>query len=128
MERKSARDIAREETKRAEEEQRGINFGHRIFRKDNPEFASLFLEFWRGSKRGEAIPRKYKELMELAIVLVLHCKPCIFLHTKLCLDAGASREEILETAQIAISMGGGVVYEYVGYLMEALEFLTEPEK
>ncbi len=109
----------------AEEEQKGINLGLTKFRREKPEIASKFLELWRETKKESVIPLKYKELMQLAIVIVQHCKPCIFLHTKICLEAGATKEEILDTAGIALAMGGGPVYEYIGYVMEALEFYSK---
>lgn len=83
--------------------------------------AGAFLQFWRKTKEESAIPTKYKELMQLAIVLVQHCRPCINLHTQICLSVGCSREEILDAANVALAMGGGPVFEYIGYLMQALD-------
>jgi len=119
------KEIAREEGKKLQDEQKGINYGLVQFRRENPEFAKEFMEFWRVSKKGKYIPLKYKELMELAIVIVEHCKPCIFLHTEICLKVGATREEIIEAAQIAVVMGGGIAYEYIGYVFEALNLAQE---
>lgn len=121
------KEIAKEEGQKLEKEQKGINYGLVQFRKENPEFAKEFMKFWRASKKGKYIPLKYKELMELAIVIVQHCKPCIFLHTGICLKVGATREEIIETAQIAVAMGGGIAYEYIGYVFEALNLEQERE-
>ena len=127
--RKPPRTLIEEQAKAAEEEQAGINAGLVRFRRDAPEIASRFMEFWRlACHREGVIPRKYRELMSLCVVLVEHCKPCIFLHTRLCLEAGATREEILETAGIALAMGGGIVYEYIGYLMEALETIQSKQE
>ncbi len=117
---RTPKEIAQEEGKKLEDEQKGINYGLIQFRKENPEFAKEFTEFWRTSKRGKYIPLKYRELMELAVVIVEHCKPCIYVHVDTSLKAGATREEIVETAQVAIAMGGGIAYEYIGYVFEAL--------
>ncbi|MCD6277946.1 carboxymuconolactone decarboxylase family protein, partial [candidate division WOR-3 bacterium] len=102
---KKPKEIAEDTAYNIDEEQRGINFGLMKFRKERPEFAKAFMDMWRKSKEGEALPLKYRELIALAIVLVQHCKPCIFLHTKICIEVGATREEILETAEIAVAMG-----------------------
>jgi len=118
---KKPKELANEKAYEAELEQRALNYGLMKFRKEREKFAGKFMDLWRTSKKG-VIPIKYKELMELAIVLVQHCKPCIFLHTKICLDIGATRDEILEAAEVAVVMAGGVVYEYLGYLVEALEY------
>ena len=119
---KKPKEISEDTAYSIHEEQRGINFGLMKFRKERPEFVKSFMDMWRKSKEGDKLPLKYRELIALAIVLVQHCKPCIFLHTRICLEVGASREEILETAEVAVAMGGGIVYEYVGYLVEALNF------
>ena len=102
-------------------EQSALKKGLRDFRRKNPEFAKNFMEFWRKSKEGNSVPQVYKELMELAITIVQRCRPCIFLHTRLCLERGATVEQILETSQIAVAMGGGPSYQYLGYVMEAIE-------
>lgn len=125
---KRREDISKEVSFNQDEEQKGINYSLNKFRKEREAFAKSFLEMWRESKSQGAIPLKYKELTALAIVLTQHCKPCIFLHTMICLDVGCSREEILEIAEVAVSMGGGIVYEYVGYLVEALDFYGSKEE
>jgi AhpD family alkylhydroperoxidase len=79
------------------------------------------MNLWRTTKQSSDIPAKYKELIQLAIVLVQHCRPCIMLHTRICVQAGCTREEILDAANIALAMGGGAVFEYIGYLMQALD-------
>lgn len=53
--------------------------------------------------------------------LVTHCIPCIIWHTKMSLRQGATRDEILETALVAIAMGGGLAYTHTIYVLEALE-------
>uniref|UniRef100_A0A7C4U934 Carboxymuconolactone decarboxylase family protein n=1 Tax=candidate division WOR-3 bacterium TaxID=2052148 RepID=A0A7C4U934_UNCW3 len=125
---KKREEISRETAFNQDEEQKGINYSLNKFRKEREEFAKSFLDMWRKPKVEGVVPLKYKELAALAIVLVQHCKPCIFLHTKICLDIGCTREEILEMAEVAISMGGGIVYEYTGYLLEALDFYKKEEK
>ena len=108
-----------------EGEQKALKKGLRDYRRTNPEFAREFMNFWRVSKRGESIPHVYKELMELAITLVQRCKPCIFLHTRLCIEAGATVEQIMEATQVGVIMGGGPSYQYLGYVMEAIEIYKE---
>jgi AhpD family alkylhydroperoxidase len=91
------------------------------FRREAGDAVGAFMEFWRKTKEPSAIPAKYKELTQLAIVLVQHCRPCIELHVKICAEAGCTRAEIMDTAIVALAMGGGAVYEYIGYLIEALD-------
>ena len=50
---------------------------------------------------------KEKERIAMAIGLAVRCEPCIILHVQKCLDAGATKEEILEAASVVIMMQGG---------------------
>ncbi len=62
-----------------------------------------------------------KELIALGIAMAIQCKPCLFLHVKKCLGAGASKEEILEAAQVAVMMSGGPGFTHMPEIIDALE-------
>ncbi len=64
---------------------------------------------------------KQKEL--IAIGLSLRCEPCIRAHIRKALSIGATKEEILEAAQVALMMGGGPVYTYIPIAIETIEAL-----
>jgi AhpD family alkylhydroperoxidase len=49
---------------------------------------------------------KSKELVAIGIAVAKQCESCIRLHVKKCLDTGATREEILEAAGVAVMMEG----------------------
>jgi AhpD family alkylhydroperoxidase len=66
-----------------------------------------------------------KELIALAIGLAVRCENCIYAHVQAALNAGASREQILEAAGVAVLMQGGPTYTYLPRVTEALEFLAE---
>ena len=66
---------------------------------------------------------KQKELVAMGIAVSKQCEPCIRLHTQKCLDAGATREEILEAAGVAVMMGGGPAYTHIPIVIEALDEL-----
>ena len=53
-----------------------------------------------------ALSVKVKRLMALAIALRLGCTNCILGQTKLALEQGATREEILETISVNVAMSG----------------------
>src|SRR5207237_8846316 len=55
------------------------------------------------------IPRKYRELIALAVAFTTQCPYCIEVHAKGAKTAGASREEITESSMIeaALSDRGG---------------------
>jgi AhpD family alkylhydroperoxidase len=110
-----------------ESEQKEIAKNQARFRRQAGDAAQAFMQFWRKTKEESAIPGKYKELMQLAIVLTMHCRPCIDIHTRICVQVGCSREEILDAANVALAMGGGPVFEYTGYLMQALDEYLPPK-
>lgn len=64
-----------------------------------------------------------KELIALGIAIGVQCMPCIRLHVQKCLAAGASREQILEAAGVAVMMGGGPAYTHLPEVIEALDAL-----
>jgi AhpD family alkylhydroperoxidase len=54
-----------------------------------------------------AIPRKYRELIALAVACTTQCPYCIEVHTKAAKGAGASREEIVESTLLAAALRAG---------------------
>jgi len=90
-------------------------------RRERPDEIEAFGEYLKRARKSGALSAKVKELMNLAIALATHCTPCVVRHTKMSLDQGATRDEILETALIAIGMGGGLAYTQTVYMLDALE-------
>ena len=70
-----------------------------------------------------ALTAKQKELIALGIGVAGHCSPCIRAHTQKCLDAGASRQEILEAASVAVMMAGGPAYVHIPLVLDTLDDL-----
>jgi len=59
-----------------------------------------------GRENG-AIPRKYRELIALAVACTTQCPYCIEAHSKAAKLAGAKREEIVEAAFLAAALRAG---------------------
>jgi AhpD family alkylhydroperoxidase len=53
------------------------------------------------------LDRKTKLLMCISVIAYHRCKDCVVLHVQRALEAGATREEILEAASIAMAFGAG---------------------
>lgn len=53
-----------------------------------------------------ALSLKVKQLMSLAVALRAACAPCIVVRTRRAVEAGATREEVLETLSVVAAMGG----------------------
>lgn len=58
-------------------------------------------------KEDGAIPRKYRELIALAVACTTQCPYCLEVHAKGAKAAGASREEISEAAFVAAALRAG---------------------
>ena len=54
-----------------------------------------------------SIPRKYRELIALAVACTTQCPYCLDVHTKNAKKAGATREEVTEAAFIAAALRAG---------------------
>jgi len=67
------------------------------------------------------LSRKVKELMALAISIVVGCDGCIAYHTHDAVEAGATRAELLETIGVGLLMGGGPGSIYAAHAMDAIE-------
>ena len=64
---------------------------------------------------------KEKEFIALGIAVSARCEYCIYYHTARAMESGATEEEILEAASVAIYMGGGPALSYMKYVIDALE-------
>ena len=84
-----------------------------------------FLEVEEKAFKDGALDKKTKELMALSISIVTKCEPCMEWHLDQVLQAGAKDEEIYETIDVAIEMGGGQAGAYARFVLKALELNSE---
>ncbi len=75
-----------------------------------------------------AIPAKMKELMGLVGSMVLRCNDCIFYHIDRAIEEGASREELMESFNIALIIGGSIVIPHLRYAFEVMDEIFEERK
>jgi AhpD family alkylhydroperoxidase len=59
-----------------------------------------------GRENG-AIPKKYRELIAIAVACTTQCPYCIEAHSKAAKAAGATREEVVEAAFVAAALRAG---------------------
>jgi AhpD family alkylhydroperoxidase len=59
-----------------------------------------------GRENG-AIPRKYRELIAVAVAVTAQCPYCIEAHSKAAKAAGATREEVVEASLVAAALKAG---------------------
>jgi AhpD family alkylhydroperoxidase len=78
---------------------------HQQFVQKSKVYKSL-LELEDKAFRDGVLKKKTKELMALSISIITKCEPCMEWHLGQALQEGASDEEIFETIDVAIEMGG----------------------
>lgn len=76
-----------------------------------------------------ALPAKTKELMGLVGSMVLRCNDCIFYHIDRSIAEGATKQELMESFNIALIVGGSIVIPHLRYAFEMMEdIFNEKEK
>ncbi len=82
---------------------------------------SGFARLHKKAVEDGALAAKVKEMMALAISLVVGCDGCIAYHVHDAVQAGATRQELLETIGVALLMGGGPGSIYAAHALDAIE-------
>lgn len=93
--------------------------------KKSPEVMKGFMGLHHGALSAGKLGTKEKELIAIGISITSRCEGCIALHVKDALDAGATKEEIIETIGVAILMGGGPAIVYGQKVYDAMEEYTK---
>ena len=75
-----------------------------------------------------ALPAKTKELMGLVASMVLRCNDCIFYHIDRSIQEGATKEELYESFNIALIVGGSIVIPHLRYAFEITEDILNEKK
>ena len=86
----------------------------------NADIGRAFGGMFQGLMKEGALDVKTKELIALAIGVASRCEPCIYAHVEKCIKSGATPEEIMDAAGVAVMMGGGPVYTYTPVVAAAL--------
>ncbi|MHA1520359.1 MAG: carboxymuconolactone decarboxylase family protein [Promethearchaeota archaeon] len=94
--------------------------------RNDPNFMKNFQNFMGASKKPGALSTKMKEIIGVALSVKAQCERCIVWHVKSAMDLGATKQEIIEAAEVAIMMAGGPGLMYMEDVLEAIEdFETE---
>ena len=72
--------------------------------------------------------KKFKEMIAIGISIHINCESCLEWHIKEGLNAGTSKDEIIETIGVGIEMGGGPATVSSRFAMKVIEYYTrEPD-
>ena len=89
----------------------------------SPDVVNGFSGLFSKVMKDGALSLREKELIAVAIGVAVKCEPCIRLHTRKCLECGATEEQILEAASVAVVMGGGPAFTHIPIIIETIEGL-----
>jgi AhpD family alkylhydroperoxidase len=79
-----------------------------------------------GRENG-AIPRKYRELIAIAVSATTQCPYCIEAHAKAAHAAGATREEVVEASLIAAALRAGAAATHGTLALKFFDKQAEPK-
>ncbi len=99
--------------------------GLKTLGKENPEQMQKFMELGKATTGDGVLSHKEKELIAVACAVVSRCDHCVAYHVKAAIDAGATKEEIMESSWVAVMMSGGPGVMYASEVRKAIEELSE---
>ncbi|MCB5162727.1 carboxymuconolactone decarboxylase family protein [Marinomonas algarum] len=98
----------------------------REYHQSAPDMLNSFMAMHKVAMAEGALSVKNKELIALGIGIAARCDGCIGAHVQAALQAGATREELVETVNVAVVMGGGPSITYGTQALGAVdEFLAD---
>src|SRR5437868_6613158 len=77
------------------------------------EVVKGFAALHQAAMKPGALTAVEKELIALAIGLAVRCENCIYAHVRAAISGGATREQVLDAAAVAVLMQGGPTYTYL---------------
>ena len=86
-----------------------------------PVIAQGFVSLKENVMQDGKVAAKEKELIALGIAVGLRCAPCIYAHISSALSLGATPDEIVEAASVAILMAGGPGMAHVVEVLKCIE-------
>ncbi len=108
---------------KAKQELGRVNNWMKTFGAKSPDSMKSFQNLIGAVEKEGVLHAKTKELMAIAISITQQCEWCIAYHVNNALKEGATSEEIIEAAWVAVLMGGGPALMHAGLVLEALEDL-----
>lgn len=84
-----------------------------------------FLDMEKAAYSDAALGKKYKELIAVGISVVIDCESCLEWHIREALEVGATKDQILETIDVGIEMGGGPATVSSRFALKVLDYYSE---
>jgi AhpD family alkylhydroperoxidase len=84
-----------------------------------PKAMDAFWAFDKAAMADGVVPKKYKELIALGVALTTQCPYCLEVHRSAAEAAGATQEELAETALVAAALRAGAAVTHATHLFSA---------
>jgi AhpD family alkylhydroperoxidase len=95
-----------------------------FLQKASPAYRA-FQDFAKQAFRPGALETRVKEVIAIAISIVVKCEPCIEHHVREALQNGATEEQIIEAIEVAFEMGGGPATVQARFALETMALYRE---
>jgi len=84
-----------------------------------PDATSAFWTYNNAAMADGAIPKKYKELMAIAVALTTQCPYCIELHRQAALKAGVTEQELAGAVHVTAALRAGGAITHGTHLLQS---------
>lgn len=84
----------------------------------SPEAMTAFRAWDKIAHAEGAIPKKYKELIAIAVALTTQCPYCIEVHRQEAVKAGVTEQELTEVIHVAAALRAGGAITHGTHLLE----------
>ena len=95
-----------------------FNNGIKEIASTNGEALNEFMKFVGANYKDGVVDAKTKELIAIGIAVYARCEHCIVHHVQRAYAAGATKEELMESAFVAVSFGGGPSLTLIATLLK----------
>ena len=96
-----------------------------IIQKSNNKNIKRFFALDNRAYQSGILTKKVKELLGLTGSIVLRCDDCIFYHLDQCYKENVSDEELFETLNIALIIGGSITIPHIRRAFEIWEKIKQ---
>ena len=86
-----------------------------------PEIMEKWSDCRKTVFKDGALPEKTKQPIAVAVAHVTQCPDCIRAHTRLAMQKGASREEVMEAIWVAAEMRSGGAFAHSVIALDEME-------
>jgi len=105
--------------------QKNRKWGYAKYKSLNSPVMNAFFEMDEATYKDGALPKMTKELIAVAISILINCESCMEWHIREAAKGGATQEQVWEALEVAIEMGGGPATTFARFALEVMEDVFE---